>query len=100
MREADADADQATSGGPDDEVAIDIPVVCFPFADDAKVRPFSRLFGVRAHTAYVELSGLTFRARFGPWVVETPIANIASAEVTGPYQWIKIVGPARGSLRV
>jgi hypothetical protein len=94
--EANVNRDRAID---EDEVGIDIPSVRFPYADDATVKPFSRLFGVTARTSFVELSGLTFRARFGPWVVETPIENIASAEVTGPYQWFKVVGPARASLR-
>jgi hypothetical protein len=100
MSETDVEADaERDGGGSADEVDIDIPSVRFGFAEDVTIKPFSWLFGVRPERAYVELSGLTLRARFGPWVVETPIANVASAEVTGPYQWIKVVGPARGSLR-
>ena len=39
-----------------------------------------------------------FVARFGPWAVETPLANVARAEITGPYSTPKTVGPAHVSL--
>jgi hypothetical protein len=32
--------------------------------------------------------------RFGPWRVDTPLANIAGVEVTGPYAFLKTAGPA------
>ena len=37
----------------------------------------------------------TLRARFGPWRVTTPLANISSVAVTGPYAFLKTAGPAR-----
>jgi hypothetical protein len=36
-----------------------------------------------------------FSAQFGRWRVSTPLANVASVEVTGPYQFFKTAGPAR-----
>jgi len=81
-----------------DEVEdIDVPRVRFEFARDLRVAPASLLFGVVPHLAHVELSGLTFRARFGPWLVETPVDNVAHAEITGPYHLWRIAGPARWS---
>jgi hypothetical protein len=38
-------------------------------------------------------------ARFGPWSISTPIDNIASAQVTGPYRVVKTIGPPHLSLR-
>jgi hypothetical protein len=38
------------------------------------------------------------RVRFGPWRVETPIENVMSTTITGPYQPLKTVGPAHLSL--
>jgi hypothetical protein len=33
-------------------------------------------------------------ARFGRWRVDTPLGNVASAELTGPYRpWMKVIGP-------
>jgi hypothetical protein len=43
--------------------------------------------------AYVELTESRLIARYGSWVVETSLANVVSAEVTGPYRWWKVVGP-------
>jgi hypothetical protein len=40
----------------------------------------------------------TLAVRFGPWHVETPVDNVESATVTGPYQPFKTVGPAHLSL--
>lgn len=55
-------------------------------------------FGVHPSTCHVELQGTHFSAHYGPWTVSTPLANIASAEVTGPYSWFKVLGPPRLSL--
>ena len=30
-------------------------------------------------------------------MVRTPLSNVAWVEVTGPYRWWKVIGPARGS---
>ena len=35
------------------------------------------------------------RAKFGFYGLETPLANIERAEVTGPYAYWKTAGPAR-----
>src|SRR3954451_13026822 len=67
----------------------------FPFAFDPTYRRLSRPFGVTPESAWVEVGGGLFKARFGPWRVTTPVANISSAEVTGPYALIKTAGPAR-----
>ena len=37
----------------------------------------------------------TLDARFGPWRVSTPVANVADVEATGPYAFWKTAGPAR-----
>lgn len=34
-------------------------------------------------------------ARFGPWRVSTPLANVTDVAVTGPYASWKTAGPAR-----
>jgi hypothetical protein len=38
-------------------------------------------------------------ARFGAWVVRTPIANVAGGEIIGPYRFWKVAGPAHLSVR-
>jgi hypothetical protein len=61
---------------------------------DAYRRP-ARLFGITPETAWVDIGEDTLRARFGPWRVTTPLANISAVAVTGPYALLKTAGPAR-----
>ncbi|HEX4490556.1 MAG TPA: hypothetical protein VH914_05045 [Acidimicrobiia bacterium] len=70
----------------------------FGFAHEPRLLASSRLFGVTPRTAYVEVEGDMLHARFGPWVVRTPTANVADVSVTGPFRAWKIAGPARLSL--
>jgi hypothetical protein len=65
----------------------------FRFAD-AYRRP-AGLFGITPKTAWVDVGADTLRARFGRWRVTTPLANISSVAVTGPYAFLKTAGPAR-----
>ena len=51
--------------------------------------------GITPSRAWVEIGDRALEARFGPWQVRTGIANILGAEVTGPYAFLKTVGPAR-----
>jgi hypothetical protein len=37
-------------------------------------------------------------ARFGPWLVSTPVANVLATHLTGPYATVKTIGPAHLSL--
>ena len=55
-------------------------------------------FGVTPTRAFVQLVDDRLRARFGLWRVETPVANVAGCEVSGPYQFLKTAGPAHLSL--
>jgi len=50
-------------------------------------------FGVRPSTARVTVSETSFRVRFGPWRLETSMANVTGAELTGPYSILKTGGP-------
>jgi hypothetical protein len=68
----------------------------FPFALPERVA--GRLFGVTPATAELTVSGGHLTARFGPWSVDTSLANVADAALTGPYAWPKIIGPAHVSL--
>lgn len=67
----------------------------FEFAFARSYVAAARLFGIRPDTAQVSVTDGTLRARFGPWLLTTPLANVAAAAVTGPYRWIKTAGPAR-----
>ena len=70
-------------------------VVRFPFAFAQPYLLTARPFGVRPENAWVEVGERTLRARFGRWLVETPLANITGVSITGPYRFIKTAGPPR-----
>jgi hypothetical protein len=67
----------------------------FEFDFASSYRLSSAAFGIRPSTAWVQIDGDTFDARFGPWRVSTPLANITDVAVTGPYHFAKTAGPAR-----
>lgn len=79
-------------------MAPDAPVHRFPFAFASHYRWLARLVGVHEGTAEVVLDGDRMTARFGPWRVETPLDNVASAALSGPYAVVKTIGPAHVSL--
>jgi hypothetical protein len=67
----------------------------FEFAFNPTYERVARLFGISPQTAWVELTGVYLHARYGRWMVQTPLYNIASVEVTGPYRFFKTAGPPR-----
>jgi hypothetical protein len=69
----------------------------FPIRVGRRSRPLLYLFGVRPGNAYVDLDG-ELDARFGFYRVRTPISNIASWRIEGPWLWITAIG-VRTSLR-
>lgn len=60
-------------------------------------RPLLRLFGVGARNAYVDLDG-ELDARFGFFGVRTPVSNIVSWRIEGPWLWLTAIG-VRTSIR-
>jgi hypothetical protein len=86
---------------PSTEASASVPLPAlrrFAFAIDPTMAPIARLFGVTAGSAWVEVSEDELVAKFGPWVLCTPRANVAGAQVSGPYAWAKVVGGPRMSL--
>jgi hypothetical protein len=67
----------------------------FDFAFARAYRTPALAFGITPATSWVEVRDQTFEARFGPWRVSTPLANISDVAVTGPYAFWKTAGPAR-----
>ena len=67
----------------------------FHFALAPAYRLPARAFGISPATAWVEVGDGRLDARFGPWRVSTPLANVADAAITGPYAFWKTAGPAR-----
>jgi hypothetical protein len=70
-------------------------VTRFSFDFDAAYRPLALVFGVTEHRAEVLVDDDSLRARFGYWLVSTPLSNVSGASTTGPYRFIKTAGPAR-----
>ena len=69
----------------------------FPFRFDRVSRPALLALGVHPGNTEVRLTDDDrFVARFGRWVVDTPLSNIDCVEVTGPYRRYKAIG-LRGS---
>ena len=54
-----------------------------------------RLFGVRGDNAYVDLDG-ELDARFGSFRLRTPLTNITSWRIEGPWLWVTAIGVRRG----
>lgn len=61
-------------------------------------RVLGALFGITPNTTVVEIAGNRLTARFGPWVLETTLANVGGVAETGPFTLFKTAGPARLSL--
>ena len=68
----------------------------FEFED--RYRLPARLFGITDQSAVVTVGATDVEARFGPWTVRTPLANVASVSITGPYAFVKTAGPAHLSV--
>ncbi len=67
----------------------------FPIRLQPSMRPILLLFGVRRGRATVRLDDDRLVAVFGFFRAETPLANIARWDITGPYNWLRAVGVRR-----
>ena len=63
----------------------------FPIRVGRRSRPLLLLFGVRSGNAYVDIDG-ELDARFGAVRVRTPMTNVASWRIEGPWLWITAIG--------
>ncbi len=66
----------------------------YPFAFAPSYRLPALLFGVTPRTTGVTLGPGGLRVRFGPWLLRTPLANIAGARTTGGFGYLRTAGPA------
>ncbi len=64
----------------------------YDFSFDLRYRPFLALLGINPRHAYVTVDDQRLVARFGPWACVTARSNVASAQVTGPYEWYRAIG--------
>jgi hypothetical protein len=67
----------------------------FGFAFAPAYRLPARAFGIHPATAWVDVGEEVLDARFGPWRVQTTLANVTDVAITGPYAFWKTGGPAR-----
>jgi hypothetical protein len=61
--------------------------------------PFAVPLGITPRTAWVDVDDDRLEIRFGPWVLRTDVANVAGADITGPYSLPKVLGPPHLSFR-
>jgi hypothetical protein len=50
------------------------------------------LAGIMPRTSHVDVGNGQVVARFGPWVLRTPIDNVVETDITGPYHWWRVAG--------
>ena len=65
----------------------------FPFEFASSYRLPALIVGVTPATASVRVEDDELRVRFGPWSLRTPLSNIAGAERTGGFAFLKTAGP-------
>jgi hypothetical protein len=70
----------------------------FAFATDRALRGWSRAFLVHPEICTVQVLGGELTISFGRWSLSTPLSNISETELTGPYTWWKVAGPAHLSV--
>jgi hypothetical protein len=91
-------ATQSVAGTPGPRAAPDtikgMPRQRFPFHLSRWARPVLLLFGVRDGNAYVELDD-EVDARFGFFRLRTPLANVVSWRIEGPWRAITALGVRR-----
>ena len=66
----------------------------FPIRIGQRSRGFIRLWTARPESAYVEVND-ELDVHFGRLRLQTPIANIASWQIEGPFRWITAIGVRR-----
>jgi hypothetical protein len=64
----------------------------FPFDFDYPLAAPLAAVGVTPFTAHVEVADGWFDVRFGPWRLRTPLANLGSSHITGPYRAYRALG--------
>jgi hypothetical protein len=79
--------DRSGSGAEEEQVSA------FDFAIAPSYALAGRAFGITPRTTTVEVGPSWLFVRYGPWRLLTPRSNVAKAEVTGGFSWVKTAGP-------
>jgi hypothetical protein len=75
-----------------------VPNERFPIRLGRRSLPLLRLWGAKPGLAYVDVGDSAtgeLLARFGRVQFSTPIANIASWQIEGPFRWLTAIGIRR-----
>ncbi|MEO5877516.1 MAG: hypothetical protein ABIS86_10445 [Streptosporangiaceae bacterium] len=64
----------------------------YAFDFDPRFRRFLGLFGINPGNSHVTVDEDVLSVKFGRWGLSTPLSNIRSVEVTGPYLPVKALG--------
>lgn len=67
----------------------------FPIRLGRRSRLLLLLFGARPDNSYVEING-QLEARFGFFRIRTPMSNVVSWRIEGPWLWLTAIGVRRG----
>ncbi|SED10824.1 Polyketide cyclase / dehydrase and lipid transport [Nocardioides exalbidus] len=74
------------------------PVETFDFRFDRTYALAGRPFGITPRTTTIEVGPEWLYVGYGPWRLATPRSNIASAEASGGFGFVKTAGPPHLSL--
>jgi hypothetical protein len=90
-REVKGDDDDAAPPpeGPGEPVVVERRL---DFAFDPRYRRMLSFLGIRPDVAWACV-GADLEVRFGRWHVITPVTNVSSASVAGPYVPARVLGP-------
>jgi hypothetical protein len=65
----------------------------FHFDFAPRFRHLLAALDVRPANSRVTIGESTLLIQFGPWRVDTPVANVREVCETGPYRWYRAIGP-------
>jgi hypothetical protein len=71
------------------------PGTAFPFLFEHRYAVAGRWCGIRPARTSIIVTEDALQVRFGPWSVDTALANITVVSLTGPYAFVRTAGSAR-----
>lgn len=78
-------------------ISTDGTLQAFGFDFEPRYRPVLLPWGVTPATATAVVGrgegGRVLRVRFGPWLVDTTLDNVADVTLDGPYRAYRVIGP-------
>ena len=65
----------------------------YPFRFDPKYETFLHLIGVTPLTSSVDVCEERLLVRFGPWRLDTPLANVIDSQLSQDFKAHRVIGP-------